>query len=111
MSWVPDACTLPTQQVPRRVAEFDDLFARALRSLTRPAPGWLRLGFDGSPHVEASIGDLVARETACCSFFDFTLCRGEHGRLWLDVRVPEGYEPILDAMARQAGAAAPGVEE
>ncbi len=29
--WVPDACTLPTVDQPLRVAEFDDLFARAAK--------------------------------------------------------------------------------
>jgi hypothetical protein len=31
MTWVPDACTLPTEEVPLRVAEFDALFASTLR--------------------------------------------------------------------------------
>ncbi len=109
MSLVPDACTLPTEQVPLRVAEFDDLFANALRSLQRPEPGWLRLGLDPAPQVEATVADLAARETECCSFFDFTLHRSNEGQLWLDVRVPAGREPILDAIARQATAHAPQV--
>lgn len=108
MPWVPDACTLPNQQVPLRVAEFSDLFATALRSLQRPEPGWLRLGLDPAPQVEATAADLAARETQCCSFFDFTLHRDD-GQLWLDVRVPAGREPILDAIARQAIAQAPTV--
>jgi hypothetical protein len=35
--WVPEACTLPTVEQPLRVAEFDDLFATALRGIARPA--------------------------------------------------------------------------
>jgi hypothetical protein len=30
MTWVPEACTLPTVDQPLRAAEFDDLFATAL---------------------------------------------------------------------------------
>src|SRR5947209_12417027 len=39
-TWVPvGACTLPTRKQPLRVAEFDALFAAALRSVERPAGG------------------------------------------------------------------------
>src|SRR5262245_56677301 len=109
MSWVPDSCTLPTDQAPLRVAEFNDLFTTALHRLQRPEPRWLRLGLDPAPQVEATAPDLAARETACCSFFDFRLQRDHDGQLWLDVRVPAGREPILDAIARQATAHAPQV--
>jgi hypothetical protein len=104
MTWAPDACTLPTKQVPLRVAEFNDLFARALHTLTPPEPTWLRLGLEDSPQVEATVADLVARETACCSFFDFAISRGEDGWLWVDVRVPAGRDSVLDGLTRQATA-------
>jgi hypothetical protein len=110
MTWVPDACTLPTEQVPLRVAEFNDLFARALRSLRRLEPTWLRLGLADAPGIEATVADLVARETACCSFFDFTLTHGNDGELWVDVRVPAGRQAVLDGLARQATASAPTVQ-
>jgi hypothetical protein len=38
MTWVPDSCTLPTEQVPLPVEEFNDLFTQALRSLRRLEP-------------------------------------------------------------------------
>jgi hypothetical protein len=104
MTWVPDACTLPTEQVPLRVAEFQDLFAWALGSLRRPEPTWLRLGLTDTPEVGASVADLVARETACCSFFAFSLSHGEDGWLWLDVRVPASHQAVLDGLAGQAAA-------
>jgi hypothetical protein len=106
MTWVPDACTLPTEQVPLRVAEFQVLFARALRSLRRPEPTWLRLGLTDTPAVGAAVADLVARETTCCAFFDFSLTHGDDGWLWVDVRVPAGHEAVLDGLASQAAAAA-----
>jgi hypothetical protein len=110
MTWVPDACTLATEQVPLRVAEFNDLFANALHSLRRPEPTWLRLGLADAPELEATVADLVARETACCSFFDFALGHGDDGRLWVDVRVPAGREAVLDGLARLATAAASRVQ-
>ncbi|MEV4838269.1 hypothetical protein AB0K05_27425 [Nonomuraea sp. NPDC049486] len=44
-AWVPSACTLPTAEQPLRVAEFDALFADAVRAVARPdrtapAPRW-----------------------------------------------------------------------
>lgn len=104
-SWVPtDACTLPTAEQPLRVAEFDALFAAALRRLERREPGWLRLVLAPDPHVEASARELIARESSCCSFFDFELT-AVHGGLLLDVRVPDTRVEVLDGIARQAQAA------
>ncbi len=109
MTWVPDSCTLPTEQVPLRVAEFNDLFAQALRSLRRLEPTRLRLALADTTQIRTTVADLVAQETACCSFFDFTLTHGHDGGLWVDVRVPAGREAVLDGLARQATAAAPKV--
>jgi hypothetical protein len=104
-AWVPAACTLPTVEQPLRVAEFDDLFT-AVRGTERVATTTLRLNLDPSSLDFAR--DLAARETECCSFFDFRLRRDDDGGvLWLDVRVPAGREPILDAIARLASTHAP----
>jgi hypothetical protein len=61
--WVPEACTLPTVELPLRVAEFDDLFAVALRDVHRVAASRLQLTLD--PAAEAAARDLVAREIRC----------------------------------------------
>jgi hypothetical protein len=97
-AWAPvDACTLPTEEQPLREAEFDDLFATALRRVERPEPGRARLIFDRDTRVE----DLVARESACCSFFDFEITATAEG-LMLDVRVPAARGEVLDGLARRA---------
>lgn len=102
--WVPDACTLPTQERPLRVMEFTELFSQALRGLTRPAADRLRLTFTPSTGVEARLRNLIVRESACCAFFDFTLGHGHDG-LTLDIRVPAGHQTVLDALADHAAAA------
>ncbi|WP_308284393.1 thioredoxin family protein [Pseudonocardia oceani] len=103
-SWVPaDACTLPTAEQPLRVAEFHTLFATALRRLERREPG-LRLVLAGDPSVEASARELIARESMCCSFFDFQLTPAG-GELQLDVRVPDARVDVLDGITSQAHAA------
>ena len=99
--WAPvDACTLPTAEQPLREAEFDTLFATALRAVERQAPDRLRLTFDGA----AEVADLIARESSCCSFFDFTLTATTDGQV-LDVRVPAARVDVLDGLARRAAAA------
>ena len=103
VTWAPvDACALPTAERPLRVAEFDALFATHLRGMERREPGWLRLNLDRS--AEMYVRELTARESSCCSFFDFRITPTEGG-LALDVRVPEARIEVLDGIARQAGAA------
>jgi hypothetical protein len=47
--------------------------------------------------------DLTTRETACCSFFSFTIRPGTSA-LRLDVRVPAHYVEVLDGLAARATA-------
>src|SRR5689334_7657995 len=66
------ACTLPTVERPVRLAEFDALFADAVRSVRREA-GQLRLHLTGPEGLRERVRDLAERETACCSFFSFVI--------------------------------------
>lgn len=102
--WVPAACTLPTEEQPVRQAEFDRLFTEAVRGVDRVAPGRLRLFLDPQPSVAARVAELVVRETACCSFFTFTL-RAGGGEVVLQVDVPDGYAGVLSALAARTGGA------
>jgi hypothetical protein len=107
-SWVPEACTLPQSDMRLRAAEFDELLGKSLRGLARPEPTLLGLTLDGSKGVEATTRELVAREVACCSFFDFTLTRMPDETLLLEVRVPEGQTGVLDGLVARAAAATGG---
>jgi hypothetical protein len=105
VGWAPvDACRLPTAERPLREAEFDELFAAALCGVERPARSWLRLILAAGDRVEETARDLTARESSCCSFFDFRLAPAGH-RLVLDVRVPAARAEVLDGLARRAEAA------
>ncbi len=95
-NWAPEVCTLPTAEVPLRIAEFDDLFASGLRGLERQAPTELRLTLDAA--FEAWARDLTARETDCCSFFGFTFTPGLDGEVHLQVTVPAAHTDVLDAL-------------
>ncbi|PZS34960.1 MAG: hypothetical protein DLM59_03755 [Pseudonocardiales bacterium] len=98
-SWVPEACTLPSVEQPLRVAEFDALFAVHLHTAHRVSDTRLRLILD--PSAEDRARDLTARETACCSFFTFTVTEAG-SELLVDVAVPAGQVEVLDALAARA---------
>jgi thioredoxin len=105
-SWAPgDACTLPAADRPLRLAEFDDLFATAVRAVDRVEPTRLRLALDPRPEVAARTADLAVRETDCCGFFTFTLTAADE-QLALEVAVPDGRTEVLDGLADRATMAA-----
>jgi len=99
--WVPETCTLPTVERPLRRAEFDQLFATALRGQQRLSPTELRWRLDQS--AEATARDLTTRESSCCSFFSFTLAP-DGDAVRVDVRVPAAHVDVLDALADRAAA-------
>jgi hypothetical protein len=106
LAWAPEACTLPTVERPLRLAEFDALFATAVRSVDAVGPTHARMRLTGPAGLAATVGDLTRRESACCSFFSFTLTgepADEGEALSLDVRVPDRYADVLDALVRRAG--------
>jgi hypothetical protein len=102
---VPDACTLPTVERPLRLAEFDDLFATAVRGVEQIATDHVRMSLTGPAGLTETVRDLAARETGCCSFFSFTVTAqpatdGE--ALTLDISVPATYTDVLDSLAQRA---------
>jgi thioredoxin len=104
VSWVPgDACTLPTAEQPARLAEFDGLF-RSVRDIERPGATRLRLVLGETGGVAEQARDLAARESSCCSFFDFTVTTADTAVV-IDVQVPLERAGVLDGIAAQAAAA------
>ena len=104
MTWVPEACTLPTAEQPLRVAEFDDLFAMAVLPADRVGPTELHIRLSAGDEVASTASELVARESGCCSFFGFAVRASATGTV-LQVRVPESQAAVLDAMQERAEAA------
>ncbi|MEV0766154.1 thioredoxin domain-containing protein [Nocardia sp. NPDC050435] len=102
-SWVAvDACTLPTEQQPLRVAEFDALFQDALRGMDRVSPTLLRLDFDAA--AESRARELAARESGCCSFFTFGFASAGTDLVRMNIEVPAARAEVLDGLAAQASA-------
>jgi hypothetical protein len=106
LDWVPDACTLPSAEQPLRLAEFDELFAAAVRGVHRDGPTELTLTLAAAPGRAELVRDLVGRETECCSFFTFRLDDGDPLRL--HAAVPPPYADVLDALAERATRSAAG---
>jgi hypothetical protein len=108
------ACTLPTVEQPLRLAEFDELFATTLERVRRMRADRLRLTLRGGGSLSERVRDLTERESACCSFFTFTLTPVTTGdpapiRLLLDIAVPRNRIDVLDALADRAAGLASGV--
>lgn len=100
-AWVGAACTLPTAKRPLRLAEFDELFATAVRSVERVDRQQVHLELAPEAAVAARAADLLVRETECCSFFMFTLT-ATGGRLSLGIAVPDSHVDVLEALADYA---------
>lgn len=108
---VPDACTLPTVDRPLRLAEFDDLFASAVRDVEAVNPTHARMRLTGAAGLEATVRDLTARETGCCSFFTFTVTpepATDGEAVTLDVEVPAQYTDVLASLATRYGTVSSG---
>ena len=106
--WAPQACTLPASERPLRAAEFDALFAEAVTSVERLAPGRVRLDLRAEPGMAGRAAELAATETGCCSFFTFALT-ATGGALALEIGVPDRHIEVLDVLTARALPAAGGV--
>lgn len=98
-SWAPAACTLDEADRPAREQEFASLFASAVRSAQRPNPTTLHLVLD--PAFAAEARDLAARESGCCSFFEFAFTDAPTGLAW-SISVPADQVQVLDALETAA---------
>ena len=100
----PAECTLPTVDRPLRVAEFDELFVTAVRSITRESSVQATFELSADPSIAATAANLTARESQCCTFWTFTLTM-TGGRVTLAVQVPTRHRDVLDALVGRAQAA------
>lgn len=103
--WVPDACTLPTEEQPLRRGEFDDLFARDVLDVRRVSSQRVRLVLRPDPDVASRAAGLATKEAACCSFFFFDLAIAD-AEVAMDVSTAPGHEAVLTALAGRAEASA-----
>lgn len=100
------SCSLPTTERPLRLAELDALIVETT-AIERDAPTAARFVLRFDPAVAGRTAELTARETQCCSFFEFTLTVAG-GSIELLVQVPETHVDVLDALVERANAAGSG---
>ena len=91
-----DACTLPAAERPVRLGEFARLFVTAT-STTRHDPTHLTVYFDEIEGLADKVSDLAARESSCCSFFDFAV-ESADDQVLLDITVTDVHADVLDAL-------------
>ena len=102
----PAGCTLDVTGRQARVAAFAQFAATAVTGIRRPESTRLQLELRPDERAGRVAGGLAAAETACCSFFSFTLA-ATAGLLVLEVTVPAGREDALDTLASRMTAASP----
>jgi len=98
--WAPRSCTLPTPERPVRRAEFDAVFARVSK-VERPSPTTLRVELPGDQSLLATVDELAARESQCCSFFSFDIVEHD-GVITMCAAVDAEHIGVLDALAERA---------
>jgi hypothetical protein len=98
-------CSLTADELPKRLAEMSAIGRGSIISVS-PA-GVLRFRADQA--TRGRLEDIIAAESACCSFLGFDL-REDAGELVLTITAPEGAEPLaldlVNAFAGDAKAAA-----
>lgn len=94
------ACTLTDRGVEERGQEWADLLVHVAARSTGP-DGGLRLVFAEATPLD-ELARLVVAEQRCCAFFSFTLAL-DAGGVTLEVRAPEGAEPVIAALFGVAG--------
>jgi len=97
----PRSCTLPSEERPLRIAEWDALFAEQTAAPAWPEPLRVRLELPAGAVYEERTRDLAEREDACCSFFRFTVI-GTPDAVVLDIEVDQAHAAVLQAMAARA---------
>lgn len=102
LAWVDvQACTLPTAERPTRLAEFDDVFVRHLVGTELESATQATMSFNGGEDTARLLEDLTARESRCCSFFDFAVTTSGDN-VDLRVAVPSTQADVLTALVARA---------
>jgi DNA-binding transcriptional MerR regulator len=91
----PIACTLETEILPGRIAEWQALLGRASERRPTEGNGW-RIRFDAAVPVE-DIAQLARAEQGCCEFFAFAITIDRRG-IALEVHSPPEARDILNAL-------------
>lgn len=94
MSDLPIACTLTPDGMTARLALIDALAADGLIDRA-PTETGLRVRLRDTPQIEQRTRELIAAESRCCAFLDFTLAH-HGGELVLHISGPPDARPVIE---------------
>jgi DNA-binding transcriptional MerR regulator len=89
---VPVACTLDAEEQPGRLVAWDALLTEVIGR--ERFDGGVRLRFPPDPALAGRLGELAAREQACCAFLTFALRLDTDG-MTLDVTAPDDAAAVV----------------
>ena len=98
---IPMACTLTPDGFTARMGLIDALAADGLIDRTHTDRG-LRVRLRDTPEIEQRARELVAAESKCCAFLDFTLGRDQDA-IVLDIAGPQETRPVIDVLFSPEG--------
>ena len=87
---IPIACTLTPDGFAARMGLIDALAADGLIDRTDTERG-VRVRLRDTPEIEQRVRELVAAESECCAFLDFTLGRDDEA-IVLEISGPAPFE-------------------
>ena len=91
---MPIACPLTPDDMTDRQALIDTLAADGLIDRTTTETG-LRVRLRDTPEIVRRTRELIAAESRCCAFLEFTLTR-DGGELVLEIAGPDEARPVID---------------
>jgi hypothetical protein len=93
----PIACTLDPAQMSKRSDEIRALGRAGLQAVER-GERQVTLRFGRDPAIREHVERIVAAESRCCAFLDFTLA-DEKDAIVVSITAPEGGEPVMHDLA------------
>jgi hypothetical protein len=93
---LPIACTLGASELRARLVEIGALGREALVSAGTTRAGAV-LRFRPAPGIRARVDAIVAAESGCCPFLDFTVDHGERETV-VRISAPEDGAPAVDEL-------------
>jgi hypothetical protein len=93
----PVACTLDPTLMPQRRDEIRALGRDGLEAVER-GERHVTLRFRPGPAIRERLECIVAAESRCCAFLEFTLAEADEATV-LTIAAPQGAEPALHELA------------
>ncbi|HYV14932.1 MAG TPA: hypothetical protein VE972_02815 [Conexibacter sp.] len=92
----PIACSLPTHELPARLAEIGAVGRAALRAKQLNGARAI-LRFERHPGIHERLAAIVAAEARCCAFLTMTLTETP-AEITLTIAAPTGAEHVLQGL-------------